>query len=216
MRSRMLAAAAVLAWLPGCAPAPETPKKETKAEAKPPATAPDVFKVRLETTKGDIVMEIHKAWSPRGAEHFYRLVTSKFYDGVKFHRVLKQFVAQFGINGDPQIQGLYATLRIDDDPPKQKNRRGMVTFAKLGPNSRTTEVFINLRDNAVLDSGGFAPIGKVVEGMDVADKLTYLYGELAPRGAGPDPAKAARLGVKYLERDFPRLDAIKTARVVFP
>jgi cyclophilin family peptidyl-prolyl cis-trans isomerase len=186
-------------------------EKKAPAKKEPP---PAEYRVKLETTKGDIVLDVKREWAPRGADHFHQLVSSGFYDGVKFHRVLKQFIAQWGINGNPQTHQLYAMVRIADDPPKLKNRRGTVAFAKLGPNSRTTEVFINLRNNAQLDSTGFVPFAQVTEGMEVADQLAYLYGDLAPRGAGPDPSKAAQIGNAYFERDFPRLDAIKKAVIL--
>ncbi|MEZ5355822.1 MAG: peptidylprolyl isomerase [Bryobacteraceae bacterium] len=212
MRNR-IAVAALLA-LAGCgSTVDKTAEKKAPAEVKK-APPPAEYRVKLETTKGDIVIAVKREWAPLGADHFHRLVTSGFYDGVKFHRVLKKFIAQWGINGNPQTHQLYAMVRIADDPPKRKNKRGTVTFAKIGPNSRTTEVFINLRDNAQLDTTGFAPFGEVVEGMDVADTLTYLYGDLAPRGAGPDPVKAQQVGNVYLERDFPRLDAIEKASVL--
>lgn len=200
--------------LAGCESASKT---ESKAEAvKKKEPPPPVYRVRLETTKGAIVIEVRREWAPRGADHFHELVNAGFYDGVKFHRVLKNFAAQFGINGDPKIDQLYSMMRIADDTVTQKNKRGTITYAKLGANSRTTEVFINLRDNAMLDTTGFAPFGKVVEGMDIADKLTYLYGELAPRGAGPDAARIHREGNVYLNRDFPRLDAINKATIMAP
>ncbi len=193
------------------------PKAESKAAApvkkEPP---PPLYHVNLATTKGDIVIEVRREWSPRGADHFYELVTAGFYDGVKFHRVMKTFVAQFGINGDPKIDQLYSMMRIGDDPPTQKNKRGTITYAKLGADSRTTEVFFNLRDNPALDSTGFAPFGKIVEGLENADKLAYLYGELAPRGSGPDASRIHREGNVYLNRDFPRLDAITKATIVVP
>lgn len=193
-----------------CETAPKTVEVVKKKKEPPPAA----YRVKLATTKGDIVIEVKREWSPLGADHFHELVTAGFYNGVKFHRVMKTFVAQFGINGDPKIGQLYAMMRIGDDPMVLKNKRGTITYAKLGANSRTTEVFINLRDNPVLDTTGFPPFGKVVEGMDVADKLTYLYGELAPRGNGPDAAKIHREGNVYLKKDFPRLDTIEQAVIL--
>jgi peptidyl-prolyl cis-trans isomerase A (cyclophilin A) len=217
MRIQVPSILALALLLAGCdAGTTGTAKDEKKAAAPAVKTPPpEVFKVKLETTRGDIVIEVLRAWAPHGADHFHGLVTAGFYDGAKFHRVMKTFVAQFGIAADPKIGQLYAVMKIPDDPVKQKNRRGTITFAKLGPNSRTTEVFINLRDNtALLDSTGFAPFGRVVEGMDIADKLAYLYGELAPRGSGPDPARIHREGNVYLNRDFPRLDAIRKASIL--
>lgn len=213
MRREWLVIACTLLTLAGCSGGGEK-KAETKAAPAATAKPPDKYKVKLETTKGDIVIEVHRDWSPYGADHFYDLVKSGFYDGVKFHRVLKKFIAQFGINGDPKTDQIYANMKIPDDPGKEKNRRGTVAFAKIGPNSRTAEVFINLTNNAMLDSTGFTPFGKIVEGLDVADQLAYVYGELQPKGGGPDPAKIHQIGNKYLESLFPRLDAIKKATIV--
>ena len=191
------------------------PKVETKAAATvKKAPPPPVYRVNLATTKGDILIEVRRDWSPRGADHFYELVTAGFYDGVKFHRVMKTFVAQFGINGDPKVDQLYSMMRIGDDPATQKNKRGSIAFAKLGADSRTTEVFINLRDNPILDTNGFAPFGRIVEGLEIADKLAYFYGELAPRGSGPDANRIHREGNIYLNRDFPRLDSITKATIM--
>ena len=175
---------------------------------------PDVFKVRLETTKGVIVVEAHRDWAPRGVDHFYKLVTGKFFDGVKFHRVVRKFVAQFGINPDMRTDQLWRSLELADDPVKQKNVRGTLTFATRGPNTRTTQLFFNLSDNTSLDKEGFAPVGKVIEGLDVMDQLTYAYGDMPPRGGGPDPKQIQTLGYNYLDREFPRLDTITKAKVV--
>ena len=205
---------AMLALLAACGGKVEEKKAPLKAVEKP--KPPEKYRVQLDTTKGMIVIEVQRAWSPYGADHFYELVKSGFYDGVKFHRVLKKFIAQFGINGDPKTGQLYANLKIPDDPAKEKNRRGTVAFARLGPGTRTTEVFINLANNTMLDTTGFTPFGKVVEGMDVADQLAYVYGELQPKGGGPDPAKIHQIGNKYLESQYPRLDAIRKATVLEP
>jgi peptidyl-prolyl cis-trans isomerase A (cyclophilin A) len=211
MRNRIVGAFCLLV-LAACESAPKAETKAVAAVKKEPP--PPVYRVNLATTKGDIVIEVRREWSPRGADHFYDLVTAGFYDGVKFHRVMKTFVAQFGINGDPKVDQLYSMMRIADDPPTQKNRRGTITYAKLGADSRTTEVFFNLRDNPILDTTGFAPFGKIVEGLEIAGKLAYLYGELAPRGSGPDANRIHREGNVYLNRDFPRLDAITKATIV--
>lgn len=205
-------ATVILAVLASCGGKVEEKKAPLKAVEKP--KPPEKYRVQLETTKGMIVIEVQRAWSPYGSDHFYELVTAGFYDGVKFHRVLKKFIAQFGINGDPKTGQLYANLKIPDDPAKEKNRRGTVAFARLGPGTRTTEVFINLTNNAMLDTTGFTPFGKVVEGMDVADQLAYVYGELQPKGGGPDPAKVHQIGNKYLDSQYPRLDAIRKATVL--
>ncbi len=213
MRNR-IGGALILLLLAACESAPKVESKAAAPVKKEPP--PPLYRVNLATTKGDIVIEVRREWSPRGADHFYELVAAGFYDGVKFHRVMKTFVAQFGINGDPKIDQLYSMMRIGDDPPTQKNKRGTITYAKLGADSRTTEVFFNLRDNPVLDSTGFAPFGKIVEGLENADRLAYLYGELAPRGSGPDASRIHREGNVYLNRDFPRLDAITKATILVP
>lgn len=186
-------------------------KKEAPKAAGP---APAVYQVKFTTTKGDFVVEIQRDWAPFGADRFHELIQAKFYDKAKFYRVVRGFVAQWGIAADPKVDMAWRQLQIPDDPVKQKNRKGTLTFARSGPNTRTTQVFINLRDNLALDSEGFAPIGRVVSGMDVVEKLTFLYGDIAPRGSGPDGKKAAQLGNSYLEREFPRLDAIQAAEIL--
>jgi peptidyl-prolyl cis-trans isomerase A (cyclophilin A) len=191
----------------------ETAKKEPEKK-KEPVQAPAVFKVRMETTKGPLVVEVHRDWAPRGADHFFQLVNDKFYDGVKFHRVVRRFAAQFGINPDMKKDQLWRTIELPDDPVKEKNKRGTLTFAMRGPNTRTTQLFFNLSDNVTLDKEGFAPLGKVVEGLDVLDQLAFVYGDMPPRGSGPDPQKIQTLGYTYLDREFPRLDSIQTARVI--
>ena len=185
--------------------------EEKKVEA--PAQAPDLFKVKFETSKGDFVVEVHRDWAPRGAQQFYTLVTSHFYDGARFVRVLPNFVVQWGINGNPEKQRLWRELRIPDDPVKETNARGTITFATSGPNSRTTQVFVNLRDNARLDQSGFAPCGRVVSGMEVIDSFYSGYGEGAPRGNGPDQNRIQSEGNAYLEGHFPRLDYVKKAAI---
>jgi peptidyl-prolyl cis-trans isomerase A (cyclophilin A) len=159
------------------------------------------------------VVEVTKAWATEGAERFYRLIEQKFYDEARFFRVLPDFVAQFGINGDPKVSARWRNLTIADDPVKESNKRGTLSFAMAGPNTRTTQVFINLKDNERLDESGFAPFGKVVEGMDVVDRFFAVYRDGPPRGTGPDQALIETRGNSYLETRFPRLDYIKTARI---
>jgi peptidyl-prolyl cis-trans isomerase A (cyclophilin A) len=215
---RKLAAAGLMALaavaLTGC-PGGRQPEKAKAGAAKAPARPPEVYRVRIETTKGELVVEVQRAWAPRGADHFYDLVESRFYDGVRFHRVLRGFVCQFGINGNPRINGIWNAARIPDDPVKQKNRQGTLAYAKIGPNSRTTQVFNNLRDNPELDKTGFAPFGRVVEGFPTVERLYSSYGEGPPRGTGPDPAQLELKGEPYLEAHFARLDRIRRA-VVLP
>jgi len=182
----------------------------SRATAKAPAT----YRVRFATTKGTFVIEVHRDWAPRGADRFYNLVRAGYYDDVAFFRVIDNFMVQFGINGDPQVNTVWREARMPDDLVKQSNTRGMVTFATAGPESRTTQVFINFKDNSRLDDMGFAPFGKVVQGMAVVDSLYSGYGEGAPRGRGPDQGRAQGQGNAYLKRSFPKLDFVKTARVV--
>lgn len=209
---------------------PEPPKKEEKSEKKetkpdpaalldpshPDANrkAPDEFRVRFDTSKGDFVVEVHRDWAPRGADRFYNLVRIGFYDGCRFFRVLDGFVAQFGIHGDPKVSKAWKDATIPDDPVKQSNQKGRITYAISGPDTRTTQLFINFRDNSRLDRMGFAPFGEVVKGMDVVESLYAGYGEGAPRGRGPDQGRIQAEGNKYLNEHFERLDYIKTARIV--
>lgn len=175
-------------------------------------TAPAAFRVKLETSKGDIVLKVIREWAPKGADRFYSLVMLSFYDGARFYRVLPKYIAQFGIHGDPKVSLRWHEAPIEDDPVKQKNLRGRLSFAKSGPRSRTTNVFINLKDSTGLDSDGFAPFAEVTEGMEVADLLFSGYGEGAPKGKGPGQKRLYEEGNAWLERDFKDLDYIKTAR----
>ena len=176
--------------------------------------APDVFKVNLDTSKGAVVIEVHRDWAPLGADRFYELVKSGYFDGARFFRVLPNFMAQFGIAADPKVTGKWRENRINDDPVKQSNVRGMVTFAKTSlPNSRSTQLFINTADNARLDADHFAPIGRVISGMEAVDGLYSGYGEGAPSGRGPSQQLINTQGNAYLEKDFPQLDYIKKATV---
>jgi peptidyl-prolyl cis-trans isomerase A (cyclophilin A) len=217
---------------PPPAPPPVTPPTEAtapppapeKAASKAPAAlldpskltdkAPAKYKVKFSTTKGDFVVEVHRDWAPQGADRFYNLVKNGFFDGTKFFRVVKGFMVQWGIHGDPAVNAAWREARIKDDPVKESNRRGYITFATAGPDTRTTQVFINFVDNGRLDSMGFAPFGKIVSGQNVVDSLYSEYGEGAPGGAGPSQARMQDEGNTYLERDFPKLDAIKTAKIV--
>lgn len=178
--------------------------------------APATFKAKFETTKGDVVIEVTRDWAPQGADRFYNLVKNGFYDDCRFFRVLGGFMAQFGISGDPQVSSVWRTANITDDPVKQKNTRGMVSYAMAGPNTRTTQLFINYGDNSSLDAQGFSPFGKVVEGMNNVDALYKEYGEGAPRGQGPDQGKVQAMGNTYLKESFPELDYIKKATIVTP
>lgn len=178
------------------------------------AKAPDVFKVRFDTTEGPFVVEVTRAWAPNGADRVYNLVTNGFYDDTRFFRVVSGFMTQFGINGDPAVGAAWKTATIADDPVAQSNVRGTVTFAMRGPNTRTTQLFINTVDNLRLDNMGFAPVGKVIEGMEVVNALYAGYGEGRPRGRGPDQMRIQAEGNAYLDELFPELDSIRTARIV--
>lgn len=214
---------------PKPAPPPTPPPEEKKpaAQAAPPKVlldpslpewlvkAPAEYKVKFSTTKGDFTMLVKQEWSPRGADRFYALVKNGYYDGVCFFRVVAGFMAQFGIHGSPEVTAVWSNATIQDDPVTQSNKRGMVTFAMRGPNSRTTQIFINYADkNVQLDSMGFSPFGQVVEGMDVVDSLYNGYGDGPPRGRGPNQGFIQNQGNEYLQANFKELDYVKTARIV--
>jgi peptidyl-prolyl cis-trans isomerase A (cyclophilin A) len=198
------------------AAAPAGPGGVLRDPSRATEKAPDHFRVRFETTKGPFVLEVTRAWAPRGADRFYNLVKAGYYDDVAFFRVISGFMVQFGIHGDPGVSAVWREARIPDDPVTQSNTRGMVTYATAGPGTRTTQMFINFKDNAFLDSQGFAPFGRVVEGMAVVDSLHAGYGEGAPRGMGPDQGRAQAEGNAYLRGSFPKLDFVKTARLAKP
>jgi len=175
--------------------------------------APPVYKAKFDTTKGVFVIEVQRDWAPNGADRFYNLVKNGFYDNVRFFRVISGFMVQFGIHGDPKVSAPWREAQLKDDPVKQSNKRGYITYAMAGPNTRTSQVFINFGDNASLDSQGFSPFGRVVTGMEVVDKLNAEYGEGAPRGRGPDQGRIQMEGNAYLQRDFGRLDFVKKATI---
>jgi peptidyl-prolyl cis-trans isomerase A (cyclophilin A) len=207
MLRRLPAVGLVAVFLVGAVLADEALMQPSALAAK----APDTFQAKFETAKGSFVIEVQRAWAPLGADRFYNLVDSGFYDGVAFFRVVEGFVVQFGIHGDPKVAGVWKTARIADDPVVESNKRGMVTYAKPNrPNSRTTQVFINFADNSRLDSMGFAPFGKVVEGMEVVDSLHKSYGERA--AANQDRIQTE--GNDYLKVAFPELDYVKKATIV--
>jgi len=190
----------------------------SKAKLRNPAAlnekAPDTYKVKFDTSKGPFVIEVHRSWAPVGADRFYNLVKNGFYDDTRFFRVLDGFMAQIGINGNPSVQSSWRSATIQDDPVKESNKRGFVTFAKSGaPNSRSTQIFVNYRDNTNLDKQGFAPFGQVTSGMDVVDKLYSGYGEGAPSGRGPEQGRIQAEGNAYLVKDFPKLDYVKKATI---
>jgi peptidyl-prolyl cis-trans isomerase A (cyclophilin A) len=177
-------------------------------------TAPTSFKAKFQTTAGDFVVEAQRDWAPRGVDRFYNLVKNGFYDGTCVFRVISGFMAQFGIHGDPKVSTAWRQERIQDDLVKQSNKRGYLSYAMAGPNTRTTQLFINYADNSRLDQIGFAPIGRVVEGMDVVDRFYADYGEGAPQGKGPDQGRLQSEGREYLTKNFPQLDCITKATIV--
>lgn len=206
--------------------APKSDETEPKAAAGSPhpglldptqanEQAPAQYKVKFETTKGTVVIEVNRDWAPNGADRFYNLVKVGFFEHVAFFRAMKGFMVQFGMSGTPAVQKAWNEHPLPDDPVKESNKPGYVTFAKKNnPNSRTTQVFINYRDNSNLDGMGFAPIGKVVEGMDVVNSFYTDYGEGAPRGKGPNQMLIERQGNSYLEKDFPKLDWLEKASIL--
>ncbi len=177
--------------------------------SKASAKAPDVFKAKFTTTKGDFVVEVHRDWSPGGADRFYNLVRMGFYDDTRFFRAVDGFMVQFGISGDPAVTRQWTTATIPDDSVKQSNKRGYVTFAKTGmPNSRTTQIFINTVDNSRLDGMGFAPFGQVTQGMEVIGALYKGYGDGLNQGA------IQAQGNAFLDAQYPKLDGVRHAEIV--
>jgi peptidyl-prolyl cis-trans isomerase A (cyclophilin A) len=170
--------------------------------------APAEYKVNFDTSRGLIVVQVHRDWAPLAADRFYNLVKNGFYDDVRFFRVVPNFMVQFGMHGNPAITKAWSGTTLKDEPTKQTNKRGYITFARTGaPNSRGTQVFINYKDNAFLDRQGFAPFGEVVQGMDIAEKINAMYGEK------PEQGQITASGNVYLNKEFPKLDYIKTATI---
>lgn len=200
---RQIAAAALLALLP-------------VACRKPPAkiVVPDVFRVKFETSQGDFVVEANRAWAPHGADRFHELLRMHYFDQNRFFRVLPGFIAQFGVHRDFNMHATWRNLYIVDDPSKEKNLRGTLAFARSGPNTRATEIFLNLGNNAVLDDQGFVPFGQVIQGMDVLDKFYAGYGEMRPEGKWIDRARVEEETNEYLVQRFPKLDYIKQAQIL--
>jgi peptidyl-prolyl cis-trans isomerase A (cyclophilin A) len=205
---------------PEAAKAPEEakPKPVAKAPAKkslmnPSALkeqAPAIYKVKFATSKGDILIEVDRSWAPLGADRFYNLVKNGFYDGCKFFRIVNNFIVQVGMHPDPKVSRVWQDANFKDDPVTKTNRRGSITFATAGPNTRTTQIFINTKTtgNAFLDTQGFAPFGRVLEGMEVVDTLYAGYGE------APDQTMIRAKGNAYLDEKFPKLDYIESATIV--
>jgi peptidyl-prolyl cis-trans isomerase A (cyclophilin A) len=183
----------------------------SKAKLKNPAALKDVapaeYRAMFDTSAGPFVILVHRSWAPRAADRFYNLVKYGFFDGDRFFRVVPNFMLQFGLNGDPAVQAPWTNANLPDEPTTQSNKRGTISFATAGPNTRTTQVFINFKDNAFLDSGGFAPFGEVVSGMDAVQKINAEYGEQ------PVQPLIQRQGNAYLVKNFPRLDYVKKATI---
>jgi peptidyl-prolyl cis-trans isomerase A (cyclophilin A) len=230
-----LAALGVMATLTACEKSPPPPAQASVAAAPaapaaavslPPgpgllkpdaakvdAAGPDSFAVHVVTSKGPFDLKIHRNWAPKGSDRLYYLISNNYYDGIRFYRVLSGFMAQFGAAGDTAVGRVWSERRITDDPVTHSNTRGTLTFATAGPDTRTTQLFINYGSNAMLDGQHFAPLGEVTSGMPVVDSLYNGYGEGAPQGHGPDQGQLGHEGNAYLIREFPKLDYIVTARV---
>lgn len=199
-------------------PRPVSPPVQKASLDKPESLtekAPDLYRARFVTSRGEFVIEVHRDWAPIGADRFYNLVKAGYYNDTRFFRVVRGFMAQIGIHGKPELNAIWRDQRIQDDPVKKSNMRGFVSFATAGPATRTTQFFINYSDaNSRLDAMGFAPFGQVTSGMDVVDALYAEYGEGAPQGRGPNQGRIQAEGNAYLMRDFPQLDYVKEASIL--
>lgn len=214
LRSHSFICAAALTLAAAGPALAQTPAAAAKPNMRNPAAltekAPDTYKAKFDTSVGPFVIEVTRAWAPLGADRFYNLVNSGFFEDVRFFRVIPGFMVQFGIHGVPSVATIWRSQQIKDDPVKQSNKRGYITFATAGPNTRTTQLFINFVDNAGLDNQGFAPFGRVVEGMAVVDKINAKYG-----GAPSERQDLIQSqGNAYLNKQFPGLDFIKAATIV--
>jgi peptidyl-prolyl cis-trans isomerase A (cyclophilin A) len=216
MRVRLVTAGAALMLLAACGK-PEQPAAKAPAAPNPlldpgsaamRATAPATFRARFETSTGTFTVEVTRAWAPLGADRLYNLIQNGFYDGGRFFRVLPGFVVQFGLSADPAVSAAWHDANIPDDPVTQHNTPGTLTFATAGPNTRTTQLFINYGDNSNLDSRGFSPLGRVVDGMDVVTRIYSGYGQT------PDQGLIETQGNAYLTSAFPHLDFIQRATIV--
>lgn len=218
--------AAAVEEAPPTKPAEEAPKAAASSlpeGANPALTnpalaseqAPETFDVKFDTTEGDFTVRFHREWAPNGVDRLYNLVKIGYFDDVAFFRAVDNFMVQFGISGHPEVNAAWREATIQDDPVVKSNTKGMVTFAKTGaPNSRSTQLYINYGDNSKLDKMGFAPIGEVVEGMDVVESLYTGYGDGPPMGRGPNQGLIQSKGNAYLKEKFPELDYIESAEIV--
>lgn len=204
MQLRFLLTALTLVTITASAQAPLT----TPDAAKVAAAGPDSFDVKFTTTKGEFSVRVRRPWAPKGSDRLYYLFGAHYYDDIPFYRVVPGFMAQFGFHGNPKVSAAWQNRTMPDDPVKTSNKRGTLTFATRGPNTRTTQLFINFGDNAQLDAMGFAPLGTVFAGMAVVDSLFKGYGE-----RGPDQTLMGTEGNAYVRKGFPKLDFIKTARI---
>jgi peptidyl-prolyl cis-trans isomerase A (cyclophilin A) len=194
-----------------------------RAHPDPNTAVPDSFVVRFETSRGPVDVMARKSWAPNGVDRFYTLVGNRYYDQARFYRVVKGFVAQFGLSAKPEVTAAWRVRAIADEPVRHSNTRGTISYARGGPGTRTTQLFFNLVDNARLDTTntfGFPPIGEVIAGMSAVDSLYSGYGNAAPRGgatataSGPQQDSITRQGNAYLQRGWPKLDYVKAARVI--
>jgi peptidyl-prolyl cis-trans isomerase A (cyclophilin A) len=192
----------ILAGLAGC------------QKQEPKVVVPEVFRVKFQTSQGDFIVEAVRAWSPHGVDRFHELVRKRYFDQGRFFRVVAGFIAQFGVHRDFNVHETWRQFFIVDDPRKEKNVRGTLAFAQSGPNTRATEIFINLADNPMLDEQGFVPFARVVQGMDAVDKFYSGYGEMRPVGKEIDPGRVEEEANEYLVPRFPKLDYIKRASFV--
>jgi peptidyl-prolyl cis-trans isomerase A (cyclophilin A) len=208
---RVLQALVLAALLPAAALAQASLKNPASLKEQAPAT----YKVRFDTSAGVFVIQVTRDWAPLGADRFYNLVKNGYYDDTRFFRAISGFMVQFGISGDPALNTVWRNARLGVDPVKQGNKPMRISYAMGGtPDTRTTQVFINFRDNsASLDKLGFASFGEVVEGQDVVNKIFTGYGEGAPRGKGPEQGRIQSEGNAYLMKNFPKLDYIKKATI---
>jgi peptidyl-prolyl cis-trans isomerase A (cyclophilin A) len=210
---RCLVTAALMTLIVGCARKEGPLLAPSDAELAQPA--PDSFRVDMETSKGKMIVMARRAWSPHGVDRFYYLTKHHYYDSTYFFRVIENFVAQVGISGQPKVNAAWESRRIPDDPVKHSNTRGTISFASEGPNTRTVQLFINLRDNPKLDTygSGFPPLGEIIDGMNVAESLYDGYGEGPPAGLGPRQELIMDQGNDYVRHFFPKLDLIQRATI---
>ncbi len=225
-RAALLAVGTLTLVFGGCRKAAvKRPGESASQSAGPPSlyrpaslqlTAPPTYQVKFNTTKGSFVVAVHRDWAPLGADRFYNLVKFGYYNDASFFRVVPGFVIQFGLSPNPRLSQIWSQAMIQDDPVRHSNLAGTLAFAAAGPNTRTTQVFINLANNSNLDAMGFAPFGQVVQGMNVVEKIYSGYGDAPPSGHGPDQNRIMMQGAAYLKKDFPKLDSIETASIFTP